>query len=600
MPEGDGFPPDQAVRRIAERFAAAGISGRKLEWHELARYRGEKFIAGWEFRIQFSDRTRRLRLLIPENAPWVFSRIALDDAPPFLTWPHVEKDGLLCLRPNSWTVDPSLPEEAALDELGRATELIERLITNGGDADFRNEFRSYWDHICDHKAGPIFSVAVPGPPSRQVHVWRGQQFSLIADSPQGIDQWLRARFPDITQKQMVIERAGLIWLNNPPVPAEFPDSIAKLKELAAQNKTDLFQMLDGHQGTDGGEFLVIFGAESTSGIGFIGVSISRNTSKFGNQSIEKGFRKGKVPKALMANRTLNGRVVPRTVDRADAAWVHGRDQDSRQMVLQKAHVAVLGCGSVGGQVAELLASAGVGSLLLVDPERLTWSNVGRHVLGAEFVELSKAESIARQLGKRFPHIRQIEARRESWQGVVRASAGTLAHCNLIVSTMGDWSSECQLNTWHSEEIPDVPILYGWTEAYCCAGHAVVIRPEGGCFQCGFSRNGRVLFPVARWPEGATIRREPACGADFQPYGPIELAHVCATIAEFALDCLLEAPERSTHRVWSGAERLLIATGGQWTEQWAELTGGSVLGSRQLQRNWETASDCPICGKKPDA
>src|SRR5690606_407798 len=145
----------------------------------------------------------------------------------------------------------------------------------------------------------------------------------------------------------------------------------------------------------------------------------------------------------------------------------------------------------------------------VDPDALSWANIGRHVLGAEFVGKNKAEALARQISKRLPHLKRIEAVSEKWQQVMRSSPEMLTDIDLIISTMGDWSSECQLNAWHRAQAANVPVLYGWTEAYGCAGHAVSISPGESCLQCGFSSLGVPLLPVAFWANGSTVRLEPA-------------------------------------------------------------------------------------------
>jgi len=44
------------------------------------------------------------------------------------------------------------------------------------------------------------------------------------------------------------------------------------------------------------------------------------------------------------------------------------------------HIAVIGLGSGGGAVADMLARAGVGKLTLVDPDKLETKNIQRHVL----------------------------------------------------------------------------------------------------------------------------------------------------------------------------------------------------------------------------
>lgn len=599
MPEPVRTPSEEAVRRIAESLARAGITGEALPSYEVSRYRNENFVAGWEFYVSFADRPRHLRLLVPRDAPWEFSRVALVEAP-YLKWPHVDRDGLLCLRPDTWTIDPQLPDKAAIAELASAEELIERLIGGGVDAEFRDEFRSYWDRICNSKLEPVYSIALPAPPTRRIYVWRGEKFALVGDSPEAVVAWLRSRFPDSRDKAWAVEQAGFIWADLPPIPSEFPDSIAKLREFAGRSNADLLGLLDGFEASDGGEFLVVMGARSASGTGLFGVSISQNTNRYGYRSLTSGFREGKVPPSLMASRVLGGKVTPRIVERADAAWVHGRDQDTRQEALQQARVAILGCGSVGGQVAALLASAGVGSFLFVDPESLTWANVGRHVLGADFVGKSKADSLARVIGTRLPNIKHLDAELTGWQDMMRRSPDKLARNDLIISAMGDWSSEAHLNAWHQEHAPAALVLYGWTEAFCCAGHAVAIRRGTGCLQCGFTALGNPAFQVGRWENGSTLLQEPACGSDFQPYGPIELAHVCATIAEFALDCLLAPPVNSVHTIWAGSERLLAATEGEWTDEWRRETQGQPPGSRLAQRDWSKNPACSVCGNRDNA
>lgn len=65
-------------------------------------------------------------------------------------------------------------------------------------------------------------------------------------------------------------------------------------------------------------------------------------------------------------------------------------------------VMVVGCGSIGGATAEALARYGVGTVELVDPDRLRWHNVVRHVLGIESVGAHKASALSRSLSSQWP------------------------------------------------------------------------------------------------------------------------------------------------------------------------------------------------------
>ena len=48
--------------------------------------------------------------------------------------------------------------------------------------------------------------------------------------------------------------------------------------------------------------------------------------------------------------------------------------------LKKAHVAVFGVGGVGGYVVEALARSGVGAFTLIDPDKVSESNINRQII----------------------------------------------------------------------------------------------------------------------------------------------------------------------------------------------------------------------------
>lgn len=255
---------------------------------------------------------------------------------------------------------------------------------------------------------------------------------------------------------------------------------------------------------------------------------------------------------------------------------------------------VVGCGSVGGPVACALAQAGVGRIVLVDPEPLSWPNVGRHPLGATDVGRNKAEALSQRLQADYPHL-LIEHRACTLHHLISHHADLLAEANLIVAATGNWVAESALNRWHLHQGRVRPILYGWTEAHACAGHAVVVGKIDGCLQCHIGRTGAPDLTVVEWPDGGDANHEePACGAHYQPYGPVELAYVTAMIAEVALDSILRPPEQSFSRVFVASERRIAALGGRLTADWQAAFGGTGDGVRTVDRPW-SASACKACG-----
>ena len=312
--------------------------------------------------------------------------------------------------------------------------------------------------------------------------------------------------------------------------------------------------------------------------------------------VTDGFRPGKVPRALQIARYFSAATLARTnVSRVDSSWVHGRDLDKQHGMCREAKVAIIGCGSIGGGVASLLAKSGVGSLFIVDPERLVWSNIGRHVLGGDSVGEYKAEALASGIRGQLPHVRSVEARHQAWEELGEDDLAKLAAMDLVVSATGSWPAEGMLNEWHRSEGREFPIVYGWTEPHAVAGHAVVICSDGGCLQCGVDATGQCKTRVADWPDGTPNRQEPACGGYFQPYGPIEVENVVTLIAELCLDCIVRDISVSTHRIWAARRALVDRAGGVWTPFWIEVASRHQEGAFRHERLWAKAKACPECG-----
>jgi molybdopterin/thiamine biosynthesis adenylyltransferase len=154
----------------------------------------------------------------------------------------------------------------------------------------------------------------------------------------------------------------------------------------------------------------------------------------------------------------------------------------------------------------MLAQAGVGRLVLIDPERLAWANLGRHPLGAGAVGANKARALANRIVADYPHIVGVEAKERRWEAVAKEEPDLLSSCDLVVSATADWASDGALNEWHLAGGRHRPVVYGWTEPYASAGHAIAIARDGGCLQCGFSESGVPRLRVTRWEPGSYLRQ----------------------------------------------------------------------------------------------
>ena len=396
----------------------------------------------------------------------------------------------------------------------------------------------------------------------------------------------------------------LIWLPEPLVPAEYPSTASDVRALARERSPEAVNVLEEFAASGVDEIDVVLGARTPNGTCFAAVTVQppRRGGARGSKGnvLEKGFRPGHVPRKLIVDRYLSrdAKVTKANVDRADHLWIHGRDRDPQQEFLRHARVAILGCGSVGATLARLLAQAGIGNLLLVDPDTMDWPNVGRHELSADSVGRSKAAELAHKIEKAYPHLGEITYQ-ETRVGVgAQSLMAELASYNLIVSTMGNWAAESYLNDMQQQRANGFPpVLYGWVEPHAGAAHALLISRNNACLRCGTNDKGRPHLKVTSWPNGGSSLQAPACGVQFAPYGPAALCWAHALLSEATIDALTGQASAGCHRIWIGAYSRVEAAGGIWAADWIAEMGDPGAGGMTVERRWSISESCPACMRR---
>jgi hypothetical protein len=91
----------------------------------------------------------------------------------------------------------------------------------------------------------------------------------------------------------------------------------------------------------------------------------------------------------------------------DTSGIHRLARQWPVADLQGCRVLVVGVGSIGSALVESLAAYGVGTLDLVDPDRLLWHNTVRHVLGPESVGRAKVSALSDRINERWPDTRAV-------------------------------------------------------------------------------------------------------------------------------------------------------------------------------------------------
>lgn len=144
--------------------------------------------------------------------------------------------------------------------------------------------------------------------------------------------------------------------------------------------------------------------------------------------------------------------------------------------LENRRIIIVGCGTIGGYLADMLvkagAGAGKGELVLVDSDDLSAGNLGRHRLGFSYIDKNKADALTQELKLCTPDasIRSLP---------VDAHSANLARADLIIDATGEQTVSDFLARNHQTNQLNV-----WIEGPGVAVRALIRRNGNeACIQC---------------------------------------------------------------------------------------------------------------------
>ena len=476
---------------------------------------------------------------------------------------------------------PKTPTNSSDEALEEARKLVDgSLIGDNVQEDFEDEFTTYWERW-ERTKKTVNLLCKPNGPSRELVAWRSTAGSFVAENETALRSWLKSRYGKDTLEKVECWTAPLLWLPRPLRPSEYPANVSRLRGALQEDPLNCSLLEAALVRPKPENKLVVLGMQTRRGVSFAGLEIQTPAG------LKDGFRERPRP-GIVLTRYSASTIVGARVVRFDPAWVHGRDQNTDTATLQSKTAAIIGLGSLGSGVADLLAKAGVGKFIFFDSDIFTSANSSRHLLGAPAVDLKKVEAMATNVTTRFPHVTVTPAGRFADD---KEAISLLQSAGLIISLTGNWQAESLLDAiWRDDETLS-PVIYGWTEPHAAAGHALALMHHGGCLRCILDDMGKTRISVTKWSED-TMVRVPACGDLFQPYGATSLAFLHGLIADLALDVLLHRVTASTNRVWIGTKRLLDRVGGAWNPAWIDAYGAPGEGGQLVDVPFERSCwDC---------
>lgn len=456
--------------------------------------------------------------------------------------PHLDRKRLLCTFDATETAPNSdRSEDMALAVIARAWQVWQSGASGANTGDYADEFSAYWAQ--EIGSACLSLVRIDGCPREVTQIAVSPPWNvfgaMFAESEDPGKRWLASvGYTGQTSARpalyLPLEDLGL-----PPYPATNGELYDLLNRRSPQSLSLLLKFLRRHTGRPAP---VLFSVESGDGRAagawrhprFAPSFTVSGPNGFRNVRGVRGFRPGSHPVALeldvlnrdepleklAVSRVERERLTERTSGHPAEQW--------------NGPVNAVGCGSLGGFIADGLARSGrPGSLRLVDPEVLSPENTLRHCCGMSEIFQPKAEAVGRKILRAFPHMR-CEPVRENVLDLLRLQPACLADGAMTVAAIGNLAAERRLNALsRSAGHPLTRYLcFTWVEPYMYGGHALLLRADRpGCLECLLDESlvfrHRILTDPARH-----LKREAGCQSSYTPYGGADLTTFAAAVTRW--------------------------------------------------------------------
>ncbi|QOI95898.1 ThiF family adenylyltransferase [Aeromonas salmonicida] len=556
-------------------YNALPVSYKKASHYEMPFNAGEK---AWIFPTGLQHEGKELSFILkaaseyPFEVPDIYTYPALE----MLKYPHVEKNGKLCVWPESKQFDPTCKyyfQELLKDAHQLVTDILNDKLTD----DFTKGFNSYWNINTDPQYSILSLCETTVTYSREVYTHCANRTYIFSDDKEQLKTYLVNTGVKTNVKDQDLQKTFLLRIDTPWHPQDYPKNVNDIfshlsSEVGEIKAAKLIYQANNNAYTASPCLLMV---NTPNGVTVCGLMMTVNSSdkrihkqRKELEGVGQGFRNG----AMNALKNFIPRVKYKPVrqlrgQRIDPSWVLGRDCNSDISEFKNATVAVIGLGSVGSHLLPLLARSGVRNFVLIDSDIVETANIGRQWYGFHQIGKPKVSACSSEIIKQFPWI-NCKTYSLNWLSSQQAISD-LSRADLIISATGSWSSDRALGQLsEQDELP--PILWAFTESYGAATHAFYDPTGGFELERLFDETGGFSNSVASFNH-ETLKALPSCGGYFQSYGMGELSYGHAMISQLALSALLGrlSCEQKTYHIWVGDKHVIDANGGMWSPAFSD-------------------------------
>lgn len=453
--------------------------------------------------------------------------------------PHISSsDGNLCyIEGGSTTLDRYDPAGTIVFCLRAAKRTLEDAISGKSAGDIAAEFFGYWGGAAFVDLPKAFNgdsaiesriALFPDSPDVGVPVITPK--GKIAEALLRLHRRVSGR-KDVETRPCTVLRFPIAFTVGQQTENWPPSSLAALLEWlgahAAQFSNALRRAILGGQATS---WLFLMRATNGDFLARVNLPPAYNTAEFTKtrRTNLPDFLLKQVPAEVQIDRQVG---LPLGSD-----YIFSRNLEG-QANLSNKKILLIGCGTIGGFLAQQLAQSGAGSgdsgdFHLVDEDLLSPANLGRHLLGIPYLAQNKAMGCRDFLIETIPYV-SVRATAEN----VQRLWSQMPRYDLIIDATGDDATSYALNQCAIDGAPNFPpVLFVGLLGNGAAAQALFYdgRGDHACFKC--------LKPVMNEPARYEVLREKtrvvhtlACGdSSYIPFSVSRSVQAASLALEMAL------------------------------------------------------------------
>lgn len=492
--------------------------------------------------------------------------------------PHVETDGYVCFAQEEGSVLNYEDIEGLTHEsISMAVQVVMDGISGKNHRDFIDEFGAYWDRL--NKVKDITSLISPSDQVKKVHLYKAKSGTrYLADDNGGFRKFLKLPNHDIWKHHPAIyiplKPETII---TPPHPAKIWDVSAIRKIIFDNLEPDQTSQLLSLIAKPHPEEVILLGLPKTyEGVTLFGINFKGVNHE---HPLKDGGRAGEI--------------IPLSVTRRDKEYLLPRGGSN--IALREKRVLLLGCGSVGGFIANELTRAGILRLTVLDKELLAHENLFRHVLGKKYVGKNKVDGIKEDIEGRLPYVEVLPIP-SSLEEALESGRIKIGDFDLIISALGNVTVELAFNK-HIHGIDSPPVIFTWLEPYGIGGHAVLTRLNGArtkCLNCLYEpEDGDIRCRIAFAEKGQSFAKNiDGCRGAFTPFGSLDAMKTAELATRLALATLNGGIKTNLIRSWRGDATEFLENDKKLAARYSASTN-HFIEIADYKRG-----DCPVC-HEPD-